>query len=559
MKPDVHTGGGRSALDLIEESAELLRQLPGSVWLTYFVGTLPWVLGILYFWVDMTTGGWGEHNAVPGAFALALLYLWMKVWHSVFSSRLQDTFAGRPASLWNLRRVLRVSLIQGMIQPPRLLILPVAFVVALPYPWLLAFFESMTALGQGEAASVRPTLRRSTELAAMWPLQNHLALGLGFIVAVVAWLNSISAMVTLPYLVRMLFGLETTFTRGGLSMFLNTTFLAASCLLAYLLIDPLIKAFYALRCFYGEARTDGRDLIAELNLVRLGKSALMVFLLSAGIWFPSGVGTLQAQPVSNSVSRVVPGSSSPTVNPSSLDRALDKTLESTKYRWRMPKPVTPDKPGSRQSWLKYFFQSLGEVIRDIMNAIGDALSWLRRLFGIRPSGGSDEIKAGPPPIREVLRVFAYVLLVISAVILAVLLWRIRHRLGGVREVVRAEILPVRPDLNNEDVMASQLPADGWLQLYQELMDKGNLRLALRALYLASLAQLAQREFLTLARFKTNSDYVRELNWKARALPQLQAAFGENVSAFDRIWYGLYEVTAEGVQHFRSNVDHMRAC
>jgi hypothetical protein len=558
MKPGGKNADERSALDLIEESAELLRQLPGRVWLIYFVGTVPWALGLLFFWVDMTTGGWGEHHAEPGAIALALLFLWMKVWHSVFSSRLQDLFAGRPASAWSLSRVLRTSLIQGMIQPPRLFILPVAFVVALPFPWLLAFFENMTAVGNGESAPVRPVLRRAIDLSAMWPLQNHLALGLGLLVAIIVWLNSAIAIIGLPYLVRMLFGIESTFTRGGVSMFVNTTFLATSCLLAYLIIDPLIKAFYGLRCFYGEARTDGRDLMAELNLVRLGKSVASVVLILVGLSLPLSTLPLQAQSASNSVPQSVRISSGSAANPASLDEALSKTLESRKYRWRMPKPVSSDESGSRNSWLRGFFQALGEVIGNIIDSIGKAISWLRRLLGGQPTGATDETNSGPPPLREILSVFAYILLGISAVILFVLVWRMRHRFRSHSEVVRAEVLPLKPDLNSEDVMASQLPVDGWLQMYQELMEKGDLRLAMRALYLASLAQLAQREVLTLARFKTNRDYLRELNWRARAFPQLQTAFGENVAAFDRVWYGLYEVTEEGVQHFRSNVERMRS-
>lgn len=545
-------------MDLIEESAELLRQLPGAVWLIYFTGTVPWALGLLHFWVDMTTGGWGEHHAEPGAMALTLLYLWMKVWHSVFSSRLQDIFAGRPASVWSLNRVLRTALIQGTIQPPRLFLLPVAFVVALPFPWLFAFFENITAVGNGESDPARPTLRRAFDLAVMWPLQNHVALGLGLLVAIVIWLNSAIAIIGLPYVVRMLFGLESTFTRGGVSMFINTTFLATSCLMAYFLIDPLIKAFYGLRCFYGEARTDGRDLMAELNLVRLGKSVSSVVLILVGLSLPFSTLPLQAQSSSNAVpdsARIVTGS---TANPASLDEALGKTLESRKYRWRIPKPVSSDEARRRNSWLRGFFQALGEVIGDIIDSIRKGISWLRRLLGGQPTGATDETAAGPPPLREILSVFAYLLLGISAVILLVLVWRMRHRFRSHGDLVRAEVLPLKPDLNSEDVMASQLPVDGWLQMYQELMEKGDLRLALRALYLASLAQLAQREVLTLARFKTNRDYLRELNWRARAFPELQSAFGENVAAFDRVWYGLYEVSAEGVQHFRSNVERMRS-
>ena len=44
-----------------------------------------------------------------------------------------------------------------------------------------------------------------------------------------------------------------------------------------------------------------------------------------------------------------------------------------------------------------------------------------------------------------------------------------------------------------------------------------------------------------------------------ALPELAQTFSENVSVFDRVWYGLHEINAELLQHFRSNVERIRAC
>ena len=73
-----------------------------------------------------------------------------------------------------------------------------------------------------------------------------------------------------------------------------------------------------------------------------------------------------------------------------------------------------------------------------------------------------------------------------------------------------------PDLNEESVTADQLPEDGWLQLARELMERGELRLALRASYLAGLAHLGHRELIHLARHKSNRDYDRELHRRARA-------------------------------------------
>ena len=104
-----------------------------------------------------------------------------------------------------------------------------------------------------------------------------------------------------------------------------------------------------------------------------------------------------------------------------------------------------------------------------------------------------------------------------------------------------------------------MPEDEWLKLANEMLAKGDLRLALRAFYLATLAHLAAREIVSIARFKSNRDYQAEVNRRARGAAELRTAFTENVGAFDRAWYGLYEVTAEGVAEFRSNFERIRSC
>ena len=110
---------------------------------------------------------------------------------------------------------------------------------------------------------------------------------------------------------------------------------------------------------------------------------------------------------------------------------------------------------------------------------------------------------------------------------------------------------------DENVSADQLPEDGWSKLARELLQQGELRLALRACYLGSLALLAERNLISLAKFKSNRDYERELDRRSHALPGVMGSFSENVSAFDRAWYGLHEVTREALDQFMRNVEKIR--
>src|SRR5204863_6692298 len=89
-----------------------------------------------------------------------------------------------------------------------------------------------------------------------------------------------------------------------------------------------------------------------------------------------------------------------------------------------------------------------------------------------------------------------------------------------------------PDLTDENVQAAQLPADGWLALAREQAARGEWRLALRALYLATLARLAAEGLISLAKFKTNLDYEREVRRRALSREEITAAFARRRREFE---------------------------
>ena len=91
---------------------------------------------------------------------------------------------------------------------------------------------------------------------------------------------------------------------------------------------------------------------------------------------------------------------------------------------------------------------------------------------------------------------------------------------------------------------------------KELMDRGEFRLALRALYLSILAHLAEDEMITIAQFKSNRDYERELARRCHEREGLLAFFSENVKIFDRSWYGMHEVTRDDLKVFSGNQERI---
>src|SRR5207244_10477872 len=79
-------------------------------------------------------------------------------------------------------------------------------------------------------------------------------------------------------LLKMLLGIGTAFAGSPWGL-LNTTFVATVGALMYLCLDPLVKAVYLLRCFYGESLHTGEDLRAELKQFVPGAGAAAMVLL----------------------------------------------------------------------------------------------------------------------------------------------------------------------------------------------------------------------------------------------------------------------------------------
>ena len=196
------------------------------------------------------------------------------------------------------------------------------------------------------------------------------------------------------------------------------------------------------------------------------------------------------------------------------------------------KIVEPDTP---EGVMARFFDKAGAMLRKWARAVSDWLDqWLRKLFR-HPQTSSDSRTSGYGWI-ESLQILLYGLVAVVLAALAVLLYRVWRDRRAPAAVVSEPIQPV-PDIHDENVGADQLPEDSWTKLARELLERGELRLALRAFYFASLAHLASRNLISIARFKSNRDYERELRRRGHSFPDLLPVFGDNLGSFERdlVW------------------------
>jgi hypothetical protein len=547
----------KGPVELVEEAVHLLRLAPASALAAYGVGTLPFVLGLLFFWSDMARSAFAHERLIPGVIALSALFVWMKGWHGVFAGQLLARLCGEPPPRLRLRWLLSVAMYQAIMQPLGLFLLPVALVLLAPLGWVYAFFTNVTVFSGGDVPNVRTLISRSWRQARLWSMQSHYLVFLFKLFGLFVFLNVMSAVLGVPFLLKVLLGIETAFTQSPWAA-LNTTTLAAAGGLAFLCVDPLLKAAYVLRCFYGESLHTGQDIKAELKTFAAPAAparraaATLLLLLSLTVFAALGAEPLESSPSAKPrASRPAPRAS---LSSADLDRSIDEVIQQREYSWRLPRETAPSKskPEADENFLQKFFKSLEQGFKAVQRWMRDLFEWLDRTGGRRTGPSMEGLS-----LAGVMQGLLVLLIAALAVLIVWLLFRLWRESAPVQEFT-AEALPAAPDVADENVGAEQLPEDGWMRLARELLDRGELRLALRALYLAALAHLAERHLITLARYKSNRDYERELLRRGHALANVPDLFSESVMVFERVWYGRHGVNLDLLEEFTRNVERIKA-
>jgi hypothetical protein len=537
MKEALRRRPEKPGIELIEEATLLVRTANASTLALYYAGAIPFVTGLLYFWADMSRSPYANQNLAAASLTTAALFIWMKFCQALFVRHLRAQWMSDEPDTRTLRGYVRILVAQAMIQPTGLFILPVALVLTVPFVWVYGFYQNVTALADPGSGKTSNLARKAWKQTLLWPRQNHTTLAILLLFGCFVFLSWGMVTFSVPMLLKMLFGVETVFSGNPLAM-LNSTFFAAIFGLTYLTIDPLLKTIYALRCFYGESLQSGEDLKVDLKRfsarsARVAANFLLVFFLVAG------VRSAAAQS----------GSSEWTEQ---LDHRIDDVIHSNKYAWRMPRDTVVEQ--AEETALTRFFLNIGGMARSGLRTLW---TWIRRFLD-RLAGMANNFGRPPGFNQPAFSLLLYGLLAAVISALGVFLYRIARGRRRPNIAVAASPIQPAPDVADENVSADQLPEDGWTRLARELMERGECRLALRAYYLASLAHLAHRKLIRIARSKSNRDYENELRRRGHTVPELIPMFGENVTTLERIWYGMHDVDGVIVREFAANVDRIRA-
>src|SRR5258706_12478850 len=148
MKSSYQTGKG--PIEIIEEGFHLLRLAPSSTLLTYYAGTAPFVLAVLFFWSDMSRGAFADERLPVETLGLALLFFWMKTWQALFARQLLAQVIGYPSTRLTFKPVAPITVGQAILHPTGLFLVPIAWLLLFPIAWVYGFYQSVTSLAGSE-------------------------------------------------------------------------------------------------------------------------------------------------------------------------------------------------------------------------------------------------------------------------------------------------------------------------------------------------------------------------------------------------------------------------
>lgn len=520
-------------ISLLEDAVHLLKISNGQCWLIYLAGVVPFLASFVIFWAEMANSGLAYRYLPVGALIVTISYLWMKCWQAYWMESVRNILV-QDDRRSTLRHRLRIARRQIILQPWSLIAIPLGLVLIISYPWLFGFFQNLTvceAIGESEEQTVTEKAMKNAGIQKMQlGLFSMLWLKLLIFFVFVNWLTVLAA---IPYLMFTLLGIDSEFVRSPYALLTNSTFYITALAMTYLTLDPLVKAFFFLRCYYAESRTTGMDVLVMLKrMAKPATTALTLFVL----FCTSLPQTSWAQTETDS--EVIPLKE--------FEDTMQEVSSQKKYIWRHPTELiiqSEEPPGWAIAFREYtqeFFNSL----EDLWDSI---TKWLRDLFKDKEPEAKDATEIADS-FSSFMKVLLITLVVLLAVVVGIVFVRsLRKRRPTMDAAAVTPAATDTPDLNREDVTADELPIHRWLSYAQELAAKGDYRLAIRAVFLAQIAFLADKRLIVIARYKSNRDYARELARRAHAYPKSLESFRQSSRIFESIWYGDY---ASGPEQYK---------
>ena len=507
------------SLELLEESLQILRTGGASILLLYWTGALPFAISLL--WLLRDTGfNWGGPLLFRYSLICAVTFIWMSYWKSAAARNtlLLLTPASTSSANWH-----QCAAIQAIFQTFKLFVMPFAITSLLAWPAASSFFRTLSLEPISSARPIRNGLARAFSTATMRYAENAVAFLTVAGFAIIIFLNVLITLAISPYLWKVLTGIETDWSRFQNPGVIFSLFTVAA-IATWLLIDPWLQTYSVLRVFYQNARSDGRDLLRDITRL----AAIILFCLMV---IPAHAQTNQQK---------------------TLDNAIDHASQDVNYGWLRPAASNAEQG---------FLGELAQKVRDTLTWMGHQISrayrsfmhWVDEVFRPRelPNDDGKKIKPHSQELRWTLALLA---ILICGAIIALFMRGVKTK--GIKQTEAAAAAAPEADVLNEQLLPSEVNHEEWLRLAFQYLSNNQTRLAARAFYLANLSYLGTQSMLSLALWKSNRLYERELARQPKAA-ELNTAFAACNRLYERAWYGMRELGAEQIDILKGSVACLR--
>ena len=553
-----------SSLEALERGFALFRSTFAREAWRYYIGAAPIVLCFIPIWVVSGQIRVSDGTLLIEAALLAGAYL-LRVWMvRGYMQRLRERAFGRPISKHG-SAVTRVAGVGRLLAWK--IVLSAAALTTLPTIAGASWFYSACQFASIEAqddSSERHSLTGCLALSSQWFAGGLLLFLMLFPLWIAVWLNGLILAMILPQFLHSIFGLNTLLSTqmGIYALVQSSAFWLSLFAGAWLALDPIVKCTFVVVHQHLRSKREGDDLrgllaslpreqqrktqmiAADAPARRLPTSVLFVLaaILSGFSITARAVAEQTAPPRSSSET---PSESARQMRVQELRQALDQESQRAIYRWHDTEHPSPP------TWFDKLLTNLGHSIEDAWNRFWD---FVRKLW---PSGlNLGNTPSRPWQLRD-LRVWLWLIATVTIGATGVLFW-LRRRRDLASLSIPLAVAPI-PDLSDA-AAAAERSEDEWFALANRLQGEGELRFALRAAYFALLAGLAQREWLTIRRDRTNREYLNEFTRRWRRRPQasteVRAEIPEKLRGslrqFDYVWYGSHKLTPEAVATYLQN-------
>jgi Domain of unknown function (DUF4129) len=555
-----------NALEALERGFALFKSTFGWEAWRYYSGAAPLVLCFIPMWVVNGQIRLSDGALLAEAALLTGAYL-LRSWSvASYMQRVRERAFGVPrpapggasAQLAAMGRLLAWKIVLSAAA-----LVALTTIAGTPWCYSACQFASLEAREDG---SKRHSIGGCLALASQWFGGGLLLFLMLFPLWIAVWLNGLIVALLVPQLLHSIFGVNTLLSTpmGMFALFRSSAFWLSLFAGAWLAIDPIVKCSFVVVHQHLQSRHEGDDLRGLLaSLPReQQKKAQMIASTAAGGRVAIGALVLlaailagtspmaSARAAQASLTRSSTGTPADTAREAQIQklrRALDEESRRAIYRWHDAEHPSPP------TW----FDKLLDKIQQRMDHAWNAFrNFLRKLWpsGLKLSPGNE--KRGRWKLKN-LRLWLALVAILTLGAGAVFFW-LRRRREAAQLSIPMAVAPL-PDLS-DGAAASERSEDEWFALANRLEREGELRLALRSAYLGLLAGLAQREWLTIRRDRTNRDYLNEFTRRWRRRPQ--AALGQRIEIteklrgslrqFDRVWYGSHVLTSEAVAAYRQD-------